>query len=229
MKHILYILLFTLATLAYAGCTLPELPKLPELPPGLCAVTGAAERANHIWGNEKGAYHLSDLSPVFVNQTSYDLADVVRNWNRLDTPLSLRTSGEGFTIPVVLGGDANSTFLGRANVNIGLLGHITGGTVTMNDVLLAGYPPNTAKRVLCQEIGHELGLDHQRGADDSCMDDCQGRADWLGCITSEAGTTPNAHDAEQLREIYAEGHDGLPRLGCTGSLLLHSFDVPSPD
>lgn len=177
----------------------------------------------HSWED----YHLphDSLSPVVLNESGYT-PDLV-GWNQLGTPIELRTSGDGFAITVQEGGDEGSGWLGLATVKVGAGGHIRQATVTMNRTLLAAYDPRVADHVLCQELGHLLGLGHQRQADDSCLDDCQGRGSgWLACLSSAEGTTPNAHDAEQLETIYAHAGDGKPPTsGCVGSLVLHAFPV----
>lgn len=178
----------------------------------------------HSWNG----YHLAhdSLSPVIENHSGYspDLA----SWNDLHTPIQLRSSGRGFSITIEEGGDAGSGFLGLASVRVSSGGHIRSATVTMNRTLLDRYEPAVAYHVLCQEIGHLLGLDHQRGADDSCLDDCVGRSDWMGCLSSQLGTTPNAHDAEQLEAIYEHAGEGIGPSGpgCTGTLVVHMFKIP---
>ena len=76
--------------------------------------------------------------------------------------------------------------------------HITQGTAKMNDTYLASssYSETARQHVICQEIGHLWGLDHQdeSGADlNTCMD----YADALD------NPHPNAHDYQQLESIYS--------------------------
>lgn len=213
------------ALLLMAACQLGELPP-PTTGPPIC-------NAQHSWEN----YHLPHYaveSQVVVNNTSSYVLDLGA-WNNLNgNPITLVDSGTGFTIEVVDGGDANSGWLGLASVWANSEGHIARGVVTMNLTLLSKYGPNVAAHVLAQEIGHVLGLDHQRDADDSAMDDCQGRGSgWLACLSSDEGMTPNAHDGEQLAIIYehATGAPPVPPT-CAGGefqIILHSFSATDGD
>lgn len=181
--------------------------------------------SQHAWSN----FHLphNALDPAVINDSSYtpDLAA----WNDLGTPVQLRAGGSGFRIVIEDGGDDSSGWLGLASVSASRDGHIVKATVTMNRAILGRYNSRVADHVLCQEMGHLLGLGHQRNADDSCMDDCQGRGSgWLACLSSEEGTTPNAHDAQQLNTIYEHADDGQrpPADNCGSTILVHRFEVP---
>lgn len=86
--------------------------------------------------------------------------------------------------------------------------HITQGTVKLNDTYFNTKTYNTPawrKSVMCQEIGHTFGLDHQdenftNANLGTCMDytNDPARNDGLG-----TNLQPNAHDYEQLEAIYA--------------------------
>lgn len=80
--------------------------------------------------------------------------------------------------------------------------HITKGTTKVNDSYfnLAQYnTPAWRQFVMCQEIGHDFGLDHQ--------DENFSNANLGSCMdyTNNPSTNqhPNAHDYEQLETIYA--------------------------
>jgi hypothetical protein len=62
--------------------------------------------------------------------------------------------------------------------------------------------PSAKRHVLCQEIGHTFGLDHQY-TEPTCMDDINGLFD-------PAFVGPGAHDFEQLGSIYAHRHSVAP-------------------
>lgn len=228
-KYLLAMVLFLSFGVA-PGCEIvPPVtpPSTPPAPPEPCDVS-TADIGSHVWGDSGGAFHLAhdSLSPAVINESDY--APDLSAWNALETPVTLRGAGEGFKIRVIEGGDSSSGWLGLASVTFDSRNHITSATVTMNRTLLAKYAAPVAEHVLCQELGHLLGLDHQRDADDSCMDDCQGRGEgWLSCLSSEAGKTPNAHDAEQLREIYEHVTPGTdpPAPPCIGTIVLHAFPV----
>lgn len=82
-------------------------------------------------------------------------------------------------------------------------GHIVQGTAKQNDSYFntSTYNDANAKRhVLCQEVGHTFGLDHQPYAEQSCMSG--------GGLFDSAYVSPNAHDYEQLETIYNAHTDG---------------------
>ncbi len=80
--------------------------------------------------------------------------------------------------------------------------HITAGTVMLNDTYfaMASYDtPAWRNLVMCQELGHTFGLDHQDEDDNnvplgSCMDYSS---------NPEPNQHPNDHDFAQLEEVYA--------------------------
>jgi hypothetical protein len=97
----------------------------------------------------------------------------------------------------------NNGWLGVAQIWISGA-HITQGTVKVNDTYFNTAKYNTPawrNLVMCQEVGHTFGLDHQDESFSNpnlgtCMD-----------YTSDPSTNqhPNAHDYEQLAIIYS--HD----------------------
>ncbi len=191
-------------------------PMQPTTPDTACA--GA-----HAWEN----FHLKHdaLSPVIVNKSSYEVP--IKAWNDYGTPITLRKFGRGFTIVVEDGGDVSSGFLGLAKVKLDRNGHITQGTVLMNLALLSRYPAEVAAHVMWQELGHLAGLDHQRGADDSAMEDCVGRQDWLGCISNPEALEFNQHDLDQLAAIYAHATGDPVPTGCGSDVeaVIHEFSA----
>ncbi|HEX9890972.1 MAG TPA: hypothetical protein VGB28_02805 [Actinomycetota bacterium] len=78
-------------------------------------------------------------------------------------------------------------------------GHIVKGVAKMNDTYFrtSAYNDPAAKlHVMCQEVGHTLGLDHQGKGVASCMND-QDR------LFDPAAAHPNQHDYDELADIYA--------------------------
>jgi hypothetical protein len=98
----------------------------------------------------------------------------------------------------------NNGWLGVAQIWISG-SHITKGAVKLNDTYFNTQSYNTPawrRFVMCQEVGHTFGLDHQdedlSGANlGTCMDYT---SDPDGPPSNEH---PNAHDYEQLEAIYA--------------------------
>ena len=92
--------------------------------------------------------------------------------------------------------------------------HITQGTVKMNDSYFNTGTYNTPawrRLVMCQEVGHEFGLDHQDEDFSNpnlgtCMDYAN---DPDGPPSNEH---PNAHDYEQLEAIYSH-FDSITTVG----------------
>jgi hypothetical protein len=95
----------------------------------------------------------------------------------------------------------NNGWLGIAQIWIAGGSHITQGTTRVNDTYYASTQYNTTawrNLVMCQEVGHTLGLAHQdenfnNPNLDSCMD-----------YTSnpQSNQHPNQHDYDELEEIY---------------------------
>lgn len=92
-------------------------------------------------------------------------------------------------------------WLGVAQIWLGG-NHITQGIVKMNDSYMSSAPYNTnawRQFVMCQEIGHAFGLDHQ--------DENFGNANLGTCMdyTNDPSTNqhPNQHDYGQLVTIYS--------------------------
>ena len=102
----------------------------------------------------------------------------------------------------------NTGWLGVAQVWISG-SHITQGTVKVNDTYFntATYnTPGWRHLVMCQEIGHTLGLDHQDTTFDNqnlgtCMDYTN---DPDGKLKNQSSNEhPNSHDYEELAIIYS--------------------------
>jgi hypothetical protein len=164
----------------------------------LTAVTVAS--ADHAWST----YHWpsDNLSLTVIDKTSSSLYDVpagVAEWANLGTPIQpTPTTAKKGDISVREG--FSQSWLGIATIFLDG-GHITKGEVKLNTRYLEYYEangyPGIADHVLCQEIGHVLGLGHNRTETDTCMND--------QAFIGAALTSPNNHDTAQLNIIY-DGH-----------------------
>jgi hypothetical protein len=173
----------------------------------------ASVEASHSWGNYHWARSSNPITLSVIDSmtTSWDdnLNTAMSDWNSSSVLNLVRESGSTTSSarrrcsPVAGKVRAcNSTY-----GNTGWLGvaqiwangsHITQGTAKMNDTYLASasYSETARQHVICQEIGHVWGLDHQdeSGADlNTCMD-------YSNALDNPH---PNAHDYQQLETIYS--------------------------
>jgi hypothetical protein len=164
--------------------------------------------ASHAWGN----YHWARTSNPFTvplgdnMSASWDplLGRASSDWSRssvLDTAVvSGRAKGKcrpsAGRVEVCNGNYGFNGWLGLAQIWLNGA-HITQGATKMNDSYLSsGYSETNKQHVICQEIGHTFGLDHQdeSGADlNTCMD-------YSNALDNPS---PNQHDYDQLEAIYA--------------------------
>ncbi len=177
----------------------------------LVAFPGSAN-ANHSWGNYHWARTSNPFTIKVVNSMTTDWDDnlntAVSDWNASSVMNVVQEAGNDDAqtrqrCRPVKGKVRSCNYTYGTNGWLGLAqiwvrgSHITQGTAKMNDSYLAsGYTETNRQHVICQEIGHDWGLDHQdeSGADlNTCMD----YDDNLG------NPGPNAHDYEQLETIYA--------------------------
>ena len=116
-------------------------------------------------------------------------------------------------------------------------GHLLAATAQMNDTWFSTpfYNATNAQHVMCQEIGHTFGLDHQdeSGKDlNTCMD-------YAEALDNPA---PNSHDYQQLQTIYghldgassagsrsgSKGRKGNAKGGAARAIATGGFTVPNP-
>lgn len=179
--------------------------------------------------NSWGGYHWARTTAQFTlktvdNLTSTDwkthLAQASSDWNSpalvgvTFTPLlTAVTSGANRNCRMVAGttqvcnGSYGATgWLGLASINITSSLHITQGTAKMNDTYFntATYNnTNERQHVMCQEVAHTFGLDHQ-STDGSSQNTCMDYFSNTGANAVLATSTrPNAHDFDELNIIYA--------------------------
>jgi hypothetical protein len=207
----------------------------------------ATSLATHSWGG----YHWARTTPQFTlklgdNLTSLDwqthLAQASSDWNSptkfgaTSTPLLTaivagesrkRCSMVAGTTQVCNGKYGRNGWLGLASINIIGGTHITQGSAKMNDTYFdtATYNnPNERRHVICQEIAHTFGLDHQ-SEDGSSLDTCMDYFSNTGAsATSTLSTRPNAHDFEELNIIYAH-LDSTTTVAAMAAMAASTSDV----
>jgi len=198
--------------------------------------------ANHSWGG----YHWARTANPFTlkvgnNLTTADwtshFTTALSDWNK-STVMDLapitgtsnkRCSMTAGTVQVCNGTYGNNGWLGLASINITGGTHITQGSAKMNDTYFntATYNnPNEKQHVMCQEVGHTFGLDHQStsGADlNTCMDYFSNTG---ANATNTDSTHPNAGDYDELLCIYDPASAGKTLTSgahsCTGTGHLDS-------
>lgn len=188
--------------------------------------------AGHAWGN----YHWARTSNPFTLKVGDNVNSA---WDPyLDTTISDWTQSSVLNLTKVAGGTRPKNCRptsGRVEVcnaaygNTGWLGvaqiwasgsHITQGIVKNNDTYFNTATYNTPawrNLVMCQEVGHTLGLDHQDENFNNpnlgtCMD-----------YTSNPGTNqhPNQHDYEMLELIYSH-LDSSTTIGAAPAGFAHA-------
>ena len=181
--------------------------------------------ASHAWGG----YHWARTANPFTlklgnNLSSADwkarLAQASQDWNSpqlfaTTSPLvtavvagqsNKRCAMVVGTTQVCNGNYGNNGWLGLASINISAGVHITQGSAKLNDTYFntATYNnPNERQHVMCQEIAHTFGMNHQStngSSQNSCMDYFSNTG---VNAASTLSTKPNLHDFEELNFIYA--------------------------
>jgi hypothetical protein len=172
-------------------------------------------RADHSWGG----YHWARTSNPFtlrlgdnVSSTwdSY-LATTSSDWSVSDvlntTVVTGNTTGQTCRATTGRVQVCNYTYgstgwLGVASISLTGATHIVSGTVKVNDTYFNTSTYNTTawrNLVMCQEVGHTFGLDHQdEDFDNANLGTCM---DYTNSPASNQH--PNAHDYEELDIIYA--------------------------
>lgn len=221
----------------------------------LALVISPAVLAYHSWGE----YHWARTSNPFTlklgdnvsSQWDSVLATASSDWSVssvLDTTVVAGTAYRhrssnldcgpvSGTIQVCNKTYGNNGWLGLARIWITDGTHITQGVAKMNDTYFnkSQYSnTNERRHVMCQEVGHIFGLDHQ-SEDGSTQNTCM---DYFSNTGANAGSTlsthPNAHDYEELAAIYSH-LDGsttidalaLSKKGNNGNGIGVNVDDPS--
>lgn len=211
---------------------------------GLALLLGAtALHADHSWGN----YHWARTSNPFTlklgdNVTSaWDsyLNTASNQWSQssvLNTTVVAGSTrpkpckGVNGRIEVCNAAYGGTGWLGIAQISITGGEHIVKGVAKMNDSYFNTSTYNTPDwraMVMCQEIAHAFGLDHQ--------DENFNNANLGSCMdyTSDpngppSNTSPNAHDYDQLETIYAH-LDSTTTVGLTAGAVDKSMPPAMDD
>ncbi|MBI4099619.1 hypothetical protein HY440_01285 [Candidatus Microgenomates bacterium] len=175
--------------------------------------------ANHSWGGYHWARTANPFTLKLGNNTSglwaNMLATASSDWSQstvLDTAIvpggtkarnCRPTSGQDEICNANYG---NTGWLGVAQIWITGGTHIYQGSVKNNDYYFGSSSyayNNTAEmqHVICQEIGHTLGLDHQ-STDGSSLNTCMDYYHNTSASDTKS-THPNQHDYDELAIIYA--------------------------
>ncbi len=183
----------------------------------VAALAGAALAAHswngYHWARTANPFTLKLVDSVTLAWDSY-LGTTATDWSAstvLDTAIVAGDNSDKTRrrCPAVLGKDrvcnaayGNNGWLGLAQVWVYADAHIAQGVVKVNDTYFNTSAYNTPawrNLVMCQEVGHTLGLDHQdenftNPPLGTCMD-----------YTSDPAPNqhPNQHDYDQLELIYA--------------------------
>jgi hypothetical protein len=199
--------------------------------------------ANHSWGGYHWARTANPFSVKLGDNVSglWDgmLVTASNDWTQstvLDAPIVTGgtkpkpcrpTSGR---VEVCSANYGNSGWLGLAQIWITGGEHITQGVVKNNDYYFGSSTyqyNNTAEmqHVICQEIGHTFGLDHQSetGASlNTCMDYYHNTSS-----SDTKSTHPNQHDYDELVTIYSH-KDSFSTVGGTAGSLPDAVPSFSP-
>lgn len=178
-------------------------------------------QANHSWGG----YHWARLSNPFTLKLGDDLSSSWDSYLRttsgdwsvssvLDTTIAPgRTTAKrcrptNGRVEVCNNRYGNNGWLGLAQIWVSD-NHITQGVTKVNDTYFNRVQYNTPawkNLVMCQEVGHTLGLDHQdENFSNTNLGTCMDYTDDpSGLLKSQLDNEhPNAHDYEELEIIYA--------------------------
>jgi hypothetical protein len=207
-----------------------------------------AAQAHHSWGG----YHWARTTTSFTlklgdhvtSQWDSFLKTTSDNWSKstvLDTMIvprqatSKRCRPTAGQVEVCNSTYGNNGWLGLAQIWISG-GHVTQGTTKLNDTYFNTSTYNTAawrNLVMCQEVGHTFGLDHQDETFNNpnlgtCMDytnDPDGGAGGASA-TDPSNVQPNQGDYDELLCVYDPAYNGVTLSttthSCTGTGHLDS-------
>jgi hypothetical protein len=181
------------------------------------ATYGAAVSADHAWGTYHWARTTASFDLRVINSTTPEWDQYVSaatdDWSSSDvlnmiedpngdtaTKTRRQCSAPDGQVRICNLAYGNTGWLGIAGISLDTNGHIVRGYTKLNDTYFTTAYYNSAdwrQSVTCQELGHNVGLDHQDEDFDnetllSCMDYQDPPYPWA-----------NGHDFEQLETMYA--------------------------
>jgi hypothetical protein len=179
---------------------------------------GAVVSADHAWGSYHWARTTSSFNLTVVNSTTSDwdpyVTTALNDWsssnvlNMVEDPsgstadkVRRQCSAPAGQVRICNLAYGNNGWLGIAGISIDSAGHIISGYTKLNDTYFTSAYYNTPdwkQSVTCQELGHNVGLDHQ--------DEDFDNTSLLSCMDYQDPPFPyaNGHDFEQLSTMY--GH-----------------------
>lgn len=206
----------------------------------VAGAVGAASVANadhawgsYHWGRTGGTFTVKlgdNVSPAWDASLALASADwtlssvldttIVPGSNLRNPKLCRAKAGQGEVCNAKYG---NNGWLGIASVWASG-SHITQGTVKLNDTYFSTATYNTLawrNLVMCQEVGHIFGLNHQDETFgnpnlDTCMDYTN---------NPESNQHPNTHDYEMLETIYAHIDSTTTASQSTASARMPDVDL----
>lgn len=205
--------------------------------PAFAGNLGAPAPNTHSWGGYHWARTANPLNlkvgdNLTTTEWKNDLGIAISDWNK-STVLNLTivagqasgkcrpTAGRDEVCNARYG---TNGWLGLAQIWLSN-GHISQGTEKMNDT----YVMNKGEKqhVICQEIGHTFGLDHQStdgSSQNTCMDYYQNTSD-----SDTTSTHPNQHDYDELGIIYQHLDTFNSAFGIGGGVTTLSLPVTDGD
>jgi hypothetical protein len=203
-------------------------------------LVASVAQASHSWSTYHWARSVNPFTLKLGDNVSASwdtyLATASSDWSVstvLDTSIVMGSASNPRTCKAVNGtvqvcnaSYGNNGWLGLASIWADANGHITKGTAKMNDTYFNSATYNTPawkRLVMCQEVAHAFGLDHQDeafGAPNlgTCMDytnDPDG-----GGAYGPSNEHPNQHDYDQLVSIYGSHLDGYTTLAAVLSQVV---------
>jgi len=172
--------------------------------------------ADHSWSTYHWARTTSSFNLQIINSTTSDwdgyVSAAIADWSQSnvldmtdvesgDTSSQTRrkcTGGTG-TVRICNLAYGNNGWLGIAGISLDSNGHITTGYTKLNDTYFTSSYYNNddwKQSVTCQELGHNVGLDHQdEDFNNTSLKTCMDYQDPPWAV-------PNAHDYDQLSSMY---------------------------